>query len=282
MTKWFVEINTGVYVGNISKRIREELWKRICDNIKNGQATMVFQSNNEQKMDFYVHNTTWEPVDFDGIKLMRRPSPARINQNNDESVLKPGFSNASKKRFQRGSHRAETPSNAYVVIDIETTGLNPQTDHIIEYAALRIEDRKVTGEFEMLVSQENELKNEIIELTGITDELLRKEGQSPEETLSEFLKFIGNNRIVGHNLAFDMPFLISACRKYNLPPPSAKCEDTLTLAKRKISGVRNYKLATLAEHLSIPYEDAHRALSDCRITNQLYEKLHALDDCRCE
>ena len=132
----------------------------------------------------------------------------------------------------------------------------------------------------MLVSQENELKNEIIELTGITDELLRKEGQPPEETLSEFLKFIGNNRIVGHNLAFDMP--INACRKYGLPPPSAKCEDTLTLAKRKISGVRNYKLATLAEHLSIPYEAAHRALSDCQITNQLYEKLHALDNCRCE
>ena len=84
MTKWFVEINTGVYVGNISKRIREELWKRICDNIKNGQATMVFHSNNEQQMDFYVHNTTWEPVDFDGIKLMRRPSPERISQNKDE------------------------------------------------------------------------------------------------------------------------------------------------------------------------------------------------------
>ena len=275
MTKWFVEINTGVYVGNISKRIREELWKRICDNIKKGQATMVLHSNNEQQMDFYVHNTTWEPVDFDGIKLMRRPSPERMSQNKDESVLKPGFSNASKKRFQRGSRGVETPSNAYVVIDIETTGLNPQTDRIIEYAALRVENRKVTGEFEMLASQETELKSEIIDLTGITDELLRKEGKSPEEALREFLEFIGKNRIVGHNLAFDMPFLINECRKYNLTPPSARCEDTLTLAKRRISGVRNYKLTTLAEHFSIPYEAAHRALSDCRITNQLYEKLNA-------
>ena len=89
------------------------------------------------------------------------------------------------------------------------------------------------------------------------------------------MEFIGKNRIVGHNLAFDMPFLINECRKYNLTPPSARCEDTLTLAKRRISGVRNYKLTTLAEHFSIPYEAAHRALSDCRITNQLYEKLNA-------
>ena len=241
---------------------------------------MVFHSDNEQKMDFYGHNTTWEPVDFDGIKLMRRPSPERINQNKDESVLKPGFSNASKRRFQRGSRGAETPSNVYVVIDIETTGLNPQTDRIIEYAALRVENGGVTGEFETLASQETELKGEIIDLTGITDELLRKEGKSPEEALRAFLEFIGKNRIVGHNLAFDMPFLINECRKYNLTPPSARCEDTLTLAKRRISGVRNFKLTTLAEHLSIPYDAAHRALSDCRITNQLYEKLNALGGCR--
>ena len=72
LSKWLCEINTGVFVGNVSSRVREEVWQRICENIKSGQATMVFSAPGEQKMDFRVHNTTWEPVELDGIKLMRR------------------------------------------------------------------------------------------------------------------------------------------------------------------------------------------------------------------
>lgn len=56
LTKWLLEINTGVYVGNLSARVREELWTRICENLKTGRATMVFRASNEQKMDFRVHN----------------------------------------------------------------------------------------------------------------------------------------------------------------------------------------------------------------------------------
>lgn len=58
LTKWLLEINTGVYVGKINARVREELWKRICDNIKSGRATMVFSAKNEQGLSFYVHNTS--------------------------------------------------------------------------------------------------------------------------------------------------------------------------------------------------------------------------------
>lgn len=73
MTKWFIEINTGVYIGKTSARVRKELWERICKNLKNGQATMVFPAAGEQHFDFLVHNTTWKPRDYDGIKLMLRP-----------------------------------------------------------------------------------------------------------------------------------------------------------------------------------------------------------------
>lgn len=75
LSKWLCEINTGVYVGQVSQRVREALWIRVCENLKNGRATMVYSTNGEQKMDFRVHNTAWEPVDFDGLKLMRRPLP---------------------------------------------------------------------------------------------------------------------------------------------------------------------------------------------------------------
>ena len=73
LSKWLSEVNTGVYVGRLSARVREELWERVCDNIKNGQATMVYSTNNEQGYVFLTHNTTWVPIDYEGITLMRRP-----------------------------------------------------------------------------------------------------------------------------------------------------------------------------------------------------------------
>lgn len=90
LSKWLCEINTGVFVGNVSSRVREEVWQRICENIKSGQATMVFSAPGEQKMDFRVHNTTWEPVDLDGIKLMRRPLPSarasKMSEKEDKGI----------------------------------------------------------------------------------------------------------------------------------------------------------------------------------------------------
>lgn len=74
LSKWLLEINTGVYVGQLNKRVREELWKRICDNLPRGRATMVYSANNEQGMEFRVHNTRWMPVDFEGLTLMMRPA----------------------------------------------------------------------------------------------------------------------------------------------------------------------------------------------------------------
>ena len=93
LSKWLCEINTGVYVGNVSSRVRDAIWDRVCENLKNGQATLVFNTNNEQRMDFRTHNTSWEAVDFEGIKLMRRPLPQTQTEAMD---LKPGFSKAAK------------------------------------------------------------------------------------------------------------------------------------------------------------------------------------------
>ena len=73
LSKWLQEIDTGVYVGRVSRRVRDELWERICQNLPRGRATMVYPADNEQRMEFHVHNTVWQPVDFEGITLMRRP-----------------------------------------------------------------------------------------------------------------------------------------------------------------------------------------------------------------
>jgi CRISPR-associated protein Cas2 len=95
LTKWLVEIDTGVFVGRISARVRDNLWERIKDSIKQGRAILVYSTRNEQRMDFRVHNSDWEPIDFDGIKLMLRPSPARMKK---QGTLRLGYSKASKYR----------------------------------------------------------------------------------------------------------------------------------------------------------------------------------------
>ena len=95
LTKWLIEINTGVFVGRVSARVRDKLWERVRDSVKHGRATLVFSTRNEQHMDFLVHNSEWEPIDFDGIKLMLRPSPARVKK---LGSLRLGYSKASKYR----------------------------------------------------------------------------------------------------------------------------------------------------------------------------------------
>ncbi|MCL2111322.1 MAG: type I-E CRISPR-associated endoribonuclease Cas2e [Clostridiales bacterium] len=90
-----LEISPGVFVGRVSARVRDNLWERICDSIKTGKATMVFSARNEQRLDFKVHNADWEPIDFDGLKLMLRPSLARVK---NLGGLRVGYSNASKYR----------------------------------------------------------------------------------------------------------------------------------------------------------------------------------------
>ena len=152
LSKWLCEINTGVYVGNVSSRVRDAIWDRVCENLKNGQATLVFNTNNEQRMDFRTHNTSWEAVDFEGIKLMRRPLPQTQAPAAD---LKPGFSNAAKRQMAQKMARkkaaAPAKEESYTVIDLETTGLNAASDAIVEYGALRVRDGQPAEEFSALV-----------------------------------------------------------------------------------------------------------------------------------
>lgn len=108
----------------VRRRVRDAVWDRVCQNLKNGQATLVYTAAGEQRMEFRTHNTSWEAVDFDGIKLMRRPLPQTQTEAMD---LKPGFSKAAKYQMaQKMAQRtARKPGeNDYTVIDLETTGLH--------------------------------------------------------------------------------------------------------------------------------------------------------------
>ena len=74
LTKWLMEISAGVFVGDPGARIREELWRRVVNESARGRAIMVYNAATEQGFAVRTHNHDWQPLDFDGVVLMHRPS----------------------------------------------------------------------------------------------------------------------------------------------------------------------------------------------------------------
>ena len=282
LSKWLFEINTGVYVGNISARVRELLWKRICENVKKGQATMVYSAQGEEKLEFCVHNTSWKIVDYDGLKLMQRPiSKQRCSDQEEKNPFyTEGFSKAAKyeksRQIQIAKRRMMQNPREYVVVDIETTGLSHLSDGIIEVGALRILDGKPVEEYQSLVHSSHNIPESVKKLTGITDEDITSYGRRLNEVLAELLNFISDKLLVCHNAAFDISFIQAACKKEHLPIPKNKCIDTYIQAKRKMKWIQDYKLQTIAKELSVDTTGTHRALRDCYITYGIFTKLNEM------
>lgn len=272
LSKWLLEINTGVYVGNVNARVRELIWKRVCENIKDGQATMVFPANNEQHMDFYVHNTSWQPVDLDGIKLMKHP---RTSYDQNEP-LKSGFSNVAKRQMglRKSRQKAANRDNSFVIIDIETTGLSAETDEIIEIGAIRVVNGKIAEEYEQLICVDKKIPQNISALTGITQEQINENGKPIQEVLPSLIKFIKNSEVFGYNVDFDREFLLAQCDKLGMDITKVKFTDVMVTIKNKLKGMRSYKLESVAKRLGIKTKQQHRALEDCHLLYQVYCKLN--------
>ena len=272
LSKWLVEINAGVYVGKLGARVRDELWDRICEHLAHGKATMVYSANNEQGMEFRVHNTTWIPADLDGIKLIRRPLPTRSTQEAPQIGTSKASQFLKSRRIQAAKQNQER-SEGYIVVDLETTGLSPQNDEIIELGALHIVDGAEKNQLSILVKPQKAVPSEIQHLTGITSDLLTKEGVLLHDAIDQVRAFIGNYKLVYHNAGFDGAFLHCAFEQVGLEPPTNRYEDTMILAKRQLDDVDNYKLETIAQHYGYPDIQHHRAIEDCKMTWFIYEKL---------
>lgn len=154
LTKWLFEIHTGVYVGQINAKVREKLWSRICQNIKDGQAIMVYSFANEQHLEFRTHNTAWKIRDFDGIQLMMHP---KLPEQKGE-VLQKGFSNASKRLIGSRRRKGAVCSNCeWAFLDIETNGLDFEKSRIIEIAVIVADETKIKLSWSSLIKQEKAL-----------------------------------------------------------------------------------------------------------------------------
>ncbi|MFH1387199.1 MAG: exonuclease domain-containing protein [bacterium] len=162
---------------------------------------------------------------------------------------------------------------SYVVVDIETTGLEPGDSEITEIAAFRIEKGEITDVYSSLIKVDKPLPEMIIKLTGITDEILAEEGKEKANVLRAFYDFVKETPLIAHNSDFDIPFInhhLKKTWKIELKNPLI-C--TLKLSRKLLSGLPSHKLGNVAAHFKIPTPLTHRAPGDVEITYQLWLKL---------
>lgn len=162
----------------------------------------------------------------------------------------------------------EYPDN-YVVFDIETSGLSPNKDKIIEIGAVKYINNKKHSEIDYLIDPHIKLEPIITKVTGLTDEdLIGK--PSIEEILPIFINFIGDYPVIGHNVSFDIDFINYNLRKIHKDKINNKVIDTLFLSRITIYDIKNHRLKTLKEYLNLDY-GSHRSICDCYTCNEVYQ-----------
>lgn len=160
----------------------------------------------------------------------------------------------------------------YIVFDIETTGLDPLVDEIIEIGAIKVKDNTVIEEFHSLIKPSYKIDAFITGLTGITNDMV-EEAPSSKKVLEKFVKFIENNILVGHNVHFDINFIYDHLIKINGTPLKNDFVDTLRVARKILPELKHHRLKDLASYYHIDTEGNHRAKKDAEITFSIYQKL---------
>lgn len=286
LSKWLLEINTGVFVGKVSARVRDNLWKRVKDSVRNGRATLVYTTNNEQRMDFRLHHSENQIIDFDGLKLVMKPSVSRVRHLEKK---RRNFSKAAQFRMAKQKqayvchekHKENTDHDKqterypadYVVLDLETSGLRAKVDEIIEIGMLKVIGGKAVETYQSLLHSPHPIPRPIEKLTGITNEMVSASGKELEVVLPQVETFIGKNCLVGHHVAFDLKFLNQAMKKNGRKSITSPCYDTMELYQKKCGVNRRISLADMVKALSLSSKPLHRALPDCRAIQEAYEVL---------
>lgn len=275
LTKWMQEIATGVYVGNFNSRVRDNLWARVCEAVGAGEATMSFACRNETGYAFETLNAERRVVDFDGIPLVLLPAKAAERKPLEKEH---GFSQAYKmhqaRKFSGTVKRTATGRNInpYVVIDIETTGLDEDKDQIMEIGAVKCSGQK-TQYFQQLIRINACVPLNITKLTGISSEML-KEGVELKDALLNFVDFIQDCPLTGYNINFDLKFLNTGLETSSMQAIRNRTFDLMKAVKQEKIFQKDYKLQTTLESYGIRKEIPHRALEDAKLVYELSKKVN--------
>lgn len=278
LSKWLFEIDTGVFVGSVSARIREHLWDRICENIGSGRVSMVYSAQNEQHMEFRVHNSPWKPVELDGLSLMKRPLPAaQCNAYKNARERDHGFSNAAKSRMgKRRKTKSDKDGVKYAFLDIETTGIDKENDEIIEMGVVCTDEKTITERWSAVVIPNKNIPEAVTRLTGIDKDMINTDGIPLEKAMRILCDKLRGRVTVIYNAAFDMAFLRRAESISGCVLDFGKVVDALSVARKRMDDMPDYKLGTVAECLGIETDGRHRALEDCETLCMVYFKLNEI------
>ena len=156
----------------------------------------------------------------------------------------------------------------FVAIDVETTGLSPVYNELIEVSAIKYEGAKKVDTFSTLIKPKKEVSSTITKLTGITNRMLQN-APEVEKVMPELINFIGDNTIVAHNANFDYSFLQN---NSNRSFTNNKVIDTVAISRKMLPNLPNHKLNTVARCIGIQDEGFHRAEFDCECCAQIYIK----------
>ena len=223
------------------------------------------KSRDLQTLDRFIEEKEKEVAAQPTSTAPQRPRPAPVQ--NEHTAR----SSTKVERKTKGRSIVRIPGH-YTVVDTETTGLDPQTDRLIEIAAIRVRAGKETARFETLVKPGRKLSKAIVDLTGITDDELIN-APEPQDALQQFMDFLKDDIIVAHNANFDVNFLYDSMQRCGMKPLENNFVDTMRLAKCIRPDLNNYKLATLAKAYRIAQPKAHRALADCETTMAVLQKM---------
>lgn len=164
----------------------------------------------------------------------------------------------------------------YVVFDLETTGTSCVNDSIIEISAVKVKNAVVADTFSTLVNPQCPIPYYASKVNGITDEMVA-DAPLLSDVLEDFLEFIKDDVLVGHNIqSFDLKFIYRDVRKLLGRDVENDYIDTLYMARQCLPRLSHHKLTDLAAYFQIDAKGAHRALNDCMMNQQCYEQMAKL------
>ena len=177
------------------------------------------------------------------------------------------------ERNEKGKSLLSLP-NDFVVIDLETTGLSSKYDLILELSAIRVKNGNAEEDFSSLVKyhDDQEVYEYITELTGITTDMIR-EAPHIDDVFPQFIDFVGDSVVVGHNVNFDVNFIYDEMMSRYDKPFKNDFIDTMRLSRRLHPEYPHHRLCDLCVRYCIDQDIEHRALADCESTLKCYKAL---------
>lgn len=160
---------------------------------------------------------------------------------------------------------------SYIAFDVETTGLDPQANEIIEIGALKVRDGRVAERFMEFIHPQERISDTIINLTGITNEMVA-DARPSSDVISDFLDFCEDDVLIGHNVGFDYSFMKTGASRCGLSFEKNGI-DTLKIAQNALAFLPSKSLSDLCEYYQIENKAAHRAYHDALATAKLYQTL---------